>query len=109
MMIVVQGAAPLADHARSTALTPKLSLADQRIDCADPTFQISPPSGEFRLASGGITSTKGAPELVKVSANPLPRTVSIPPGSHVAEMITCPFDTLSQAAFGAAPAPVSVQ
>jgi hypothetical protein len=53
-----------------------LSLALQVIECAEPAFQSSPPSGEVNATAGGVVSPLGVPELVKVSAKAVPRMVS---------------------------------
>ncbi len=73
-----------------------------------PVSQLSPPFGESSATAGGDRSS-AVPELVKMSAKPLPRTVSTPAGSQVAEMMICPLATVSQRGSGATPVPVSVQ
>ncbi len=85
-----------------------LSPADHAMAWDEPAFQSSPPFGDVTTTVGSAVSI-AVPELVKVSANVGPRTVSTPPGSHVAEMTMWPLATLSHAGLGAAPAPVSVQ
>jgi hypothetical protein len=64
--------------------------------------------GEVRATTGGVRSL-AVPEFVKVSAKPVPRTVSTPAGCQVAWMMIWPFTARSQYGSGVAPDPVSVQ
>ena len=86
-MVCGQVAPPSVDQVRSIAVTPKLSVAVQVMSWMLPVTQLSPPFGESSATCGAIRSS-AVPELVKVSTNPLPRTVSTPAGSQVAEMMT---------------------
>ena len=49
-------APPFVEYARSTLVTPTLSVADQVMECDAPAFQSSPPTGEVTTTAGGVLS-----------------------------------------------------
>ena len=100
---------PLDETSTSTVVTAMLSEADQRMFVLLPATSVSPPLGHVTVTVGASWSPAGAPELVSVSAIPGAMTESTPPGCHTALMRIMLLATLSQAAFGDAPEPVSVQ
>ena len=106
--IGVQLAPPSADHARSTLETPTLSLAVHVIGCNEPTFQLAAVRrGQVRDRRQHVEARAARVGERVGEAVPAHRVVA--PPSHVAEMITWPFETLSQVRIGPTPAPVSVQ
>ena len=89
-------------------MTPTLSDAVHVTVAGTPAASVSPPLGSA-IATVGATMSSAEPELVSVSAMPLARIESTPPGCHTALMRICELATLSHVAFGATPVPVSVQ